>query len=90
MQRAALDACRRATEALLAAEDHRDDAWRSLEKSLGFTWSVVVAANPALALPAFEELERSGSVVAERIARSNRSKARMRRIGSDPTKENRI
>jgi hypothetical protein len=87
IQRAAIDACERATRTLLTADRGRSDDARSLATALAYTWSVAVAANPALGLPAFTGLAANPSPVAQRIVMQNLGKARLRRLGIGPAQQ---
>lgn len=79
--RAALDACRAATEWLIERADHRrsDSGARTLRQALGYCWSVVVAADPDTALPVFLALDTTDPDIAW-IVRENRRKKRLARI----------
>jgi hypothetical protein len=80
--RSALDACARATasiEALPAAERRRPEV-RTLRQALGYCWSVAVAGSPEEGLPAFLALGTSTDPDVVWIDRSNRGKARLRRV----------
>ena len=76
--RAAIDACQRATDLLVAASpaDRRTDGFRTLRKSLGYCWSVAVAADPERGLPVFLALPTDDRDVAW-VVRENRSKKRL-------------
>ncbi|WDG17175.1 HEAT repeat domain-containing protein [Microbacterium sp. Clip185] len=74
----AVRVCARAT-ALLAgrpAAVRRDADVRTLRQALGYGWSVAVAADPAVGLPAFLGLDTSDADVA-RIVAENRKKKRL-------------
>lgn len=73
----------RITGTIQAAEDRRGDPFRTLRKSLGYGWSVVVAARPEAGKPAFERWLMVDDPDLRWVARQNLSKARLRRI--DPT-----
>ncbi len=77
----ALEVCRRATDGLvrLPAQARRSPAARSLRTSLGYCWSVAVAADPAAGLPAFEALDVDDPDVAW-IVTQNRRKKRLARL----------
>ena len=53
---------------------------RTLRQALGYCWSVAVAADPDLALPAFEALEASADPDVRWIVRENLRKARLQRV----------
>lgn len=74
----ALDACRRATRGLVAADAaaRRSPEGRTLRQALGYCWSVAVAADPAAGLPAFEDLDDTDPDVAW-IVRENLKKKRL-------------
>ena len=69
-----------ATTALLADDDRRSDAARTLRKTLGYAWSVVVAFGPAGARDAFEVLLDSDDPDLRWILRENLRKARLERF----------
>ncbi|MFT4108837.1 HEAT repeat domain-containing protein [Propionicimonas sp.] len=75
---AALVACRRATEHLLAvpASARRAPGVRTLRQALGYCWSVAVAATPEAGLAAFAALPTDDPDVAW-IVRENRKKRRL-------------
>ena len=52
---------------------------RTLRQALGYTWSVVVAADPAAGFPALERLCATGDADLRWIARENARKARLAR-----------
>ena len=66
------------TDLLVAASpaDRRTDGFRTLRKSLGYCWSVAVAADPERGLPVFLELPTDDRDVAW-VVRENRSKKRL-------------
>nr|WP_300141179.1 HEAT repeat domain-containing protein [Propionicimonas sp.] len=78
---AALAACRRATEHLLATppERRRDADVRTLRQGLGYCWSVAVAASPEPGLAAFLALGSDDPDVAW-VVRENRKKQRLARL----------
>ena len=57
--------------------DRGDPDVRVLRQTLGYCWSVVVAADPPRGLPAFRRLEAMGDSDMRWIARENRKKKRM-------------
>lgn len=72
----ALDACRFATDALLASQV-RD---RVLRQALGYCWSVAIAGAPDEGLTSFRELEANRDPDAQWIARENVKKARLQKL----------
>lgn len=75
----AVDACRTATDRLLAFDplSRMQPGPRTLRKALGYCWSVAIAADPAL-LPAFTAL--GGDPDVDWIVRENRRKARLKKL----------
>jgi len=78
----ALTACAQATEALVARTDdeRREPAARTLRQTLGYCWSVAVAAAPAKGLPMFRALAASSDPDVSWIVRENSSKARLAKL----------
>lgn len=78
---AALDACATTTAQLAALPDDRRRApdARVLRQALGYCWSVVVAADPGLALDDFLALDTDQPDVAW-IVKENRRKSRLARV----------
>jgi hypothetical protein len=74
--------CRDATEWIVSqpADSRRDADTRTLRQTLGYCWSVAVAADPENALPAFVSLEASDDADVVWIVRENRKKARLRKV----------
>jgi hypothetical protein len=77
-----IELCRRVTDALVAwpPAERSGEAARTLRQALGYCWSVAVAANPSVGLPAFREIENDEHPDAVWIARENRKKARLKRV----------
>ena len=77
----AVEVCRRATASLAArpADDRRRLGVRTLRQSLGYCWSVAVAADPEPGLAAFGALDTTDPDVAW-IARENLEKKRLTRL----------
>jgi hypothetical protein len=67
----------RLTAAVRAAPDSRSGDVRVLRKALGYGWSVAVAANPALGVPAFERWLADSNPDVRWIVRENLGKARL-------------
>lgn len=82
MAAAAIDVCRRCTDALvgLPARRRRDDDTRALRQALGYCWSVAVAADPAAGLGSFLALSESGDADVAWIRRENIRKKRLARL----------
>lgn len=77
----AVEVCARATAHLVArlpAQRH-DSAARTLRQTLGYAWSVAVAADPGPGLLAFEALDTTDPDIAW-IVRENTSKKRLARL----------
>jgi len=74
----AVAACQQATAALLAtpASHRRDAGVRTLRQALGYCWSVAMAGDPVLGLPAFRALDTTDPDLAW-IDRENRKKKRL-------------
>jgi hypothetical protein len=85
--RAALDACAAATASIeaLPPDARRDADVRTLRQALGYGWSVAVAGDPVAGLPAFAALTASSDLDTAWIVRSNRKKARLRRLLDEET-----
>lgn len=81
---AALTACDRATDTLLAvpADHRRDDDVRVLRQALGYCWSVAVAGDPEHGLPRFAELRVRAPDDTDLawVVTSNLGKQRLRRL----------
>jgi hypothetical protein len=73
-------------EALPAAA-RRDPDVRTLRQALGYCWSVAVAGAPDEGLPLFLALGPSADPDVAWIDRSNRGKARLRRLLDVPATE---
>lgn len=83
--RVAIEVCRRTTAHLvrLPTTERRNPAARTLRKSLGYCWSVAVAADPGEGLAAFEALDVSDPDVAW-IVVQNRRKKRLASLLEEP------
>lgn len=66
--------------ARVPAERRRDDSLRTLRQALGYGWSVVVAADPAAALPVFLRLAEEPDADVAWIVRENLKKKRLQRV----------
>ena len=77
----AIEVCRRATAVLIAlpTASRRTAAARTLRQSLGYCWSVAVAADPQPGLAAFGTLDTTDPDLAW-ITRTNRTKKRLARL----------
>ena len=77
----AIEVCRRATAVLIAvpSDSRRSPAARTLRQSLGYCWSVAIAADPRPGLAAFETLDTTDPDL-EWITRTNRTKKRLARL----------
>lgn len=78
----ALKACEVATNSILALSvtERRTPAVRDLRQTLGYCWSVAVAARPAVGMPAFDVLNRLKDADAQWIAAANLTKSRLSRL----------
>jgi hypothetical protein len=76
----ALEVCWEATAVLRASPDRGSEGVRVLRQTLGYCWSVAVAADPAHGLEAFRELEADPDPDVRWIAGTNRTKARLIRL----------
>jgi hypothetical protein len=65
-----------ATATLVSLERPRGEPGRVLGAALGYGWSVVIAAGPALVLPSFEQWAASSDPDVRRLVRENLSKPR--------------
>lgn len=83
---AALDACAAATVSIhmLPSDARRDMGVRTLRQSLGYCWSVAVAADPDAGLPRFAALRGSDDPDVAWIVRENEKKTRLRRLLDRP------
>lgn len=80
--RAGLDACEGGTASLVALSpaERKEPGPRNLRQGLGYGWSVVVAAKPALGMPAFDRLRASVDPDVAWIVAENLKKNRLRRL----------
>ncbi|MEV5411219.1 hypothetical protein AB0K60_20555 [Thermopolyspora sp. NPDC052614] len=78
----AVEVCARVTRALAArsADERRDPGVRALRQALGYCWSVAVAADPVVGLPAFRTLAASTDGDVLWIVRENGKKARLAKL----------
>lgn len=83
--RIAVEVCQRTTDHLtaLSAQDRKAPAARTLRKSLGYCWSVAVAADPGAGLPVFAALDTSDPDLAW-IVTQNRRKKRLSKLLDNP------
>lgn len=81
---AALDACSRATDHLLAVpfDERRHEDVRTLRQGLGYCWSVAIAGSPERGLELWRELEARAAADSDLawIVQENRSKPRLQRL----------
>ena len=82
--RAGLHACDAGTASLVALSpaERAQPGPRNLRQGLGYGWSVVVAANPADGMPAFDRLRASDDPDVVWIVASNLKKNRLKRLVS--------
>lgn len=78
----ALEVCDRATERLsrMSPLVRRNPQVRVLRQTLGYCWSVAVAADPEHGLPRFARLAGSSDPDVRWVDRENRRKARLQRV----------
>jgi hypothetical protein len=74
----------RLTASVRDAGDPRADDVRVLRQALGYGWSVAIAADPAIGLPAFERWREDQNVDIRWIVRENLGKARLIRLIAAP------
>ena len=79
---AALDLLDRITYSMLDAADSRSDGFRVLRQTMGYGWSVAVAALPDPGLARFTRWERSSDPHVQWIVRENLKKDRLKRLRS--------
>ena len=70
----------RLTASVRDAEDPRADDVRVLRQGLGYGWSVAVAADPAIGLPAFERWRDDQDADVRWVVRENLGKARLAKL----------
>ncbi|WP_136193084.1 HEAT repeat domain-containing protein [Actinomyces procaprae] len=82
--RIAIDVCRRTTDHLIALppQDRKAPAARTLRKSLGYCWSVAVAADPGAGLPVFAALDVGDPDVAWIVTQNRRKKRLSKLLGN--------
>jgi hypothetical protein len=73
----------RVTESVGIVSDRRDPSLRVLRQTLGYCWSVLVAALPNGGKPAFERLASSTDPDVRWIVRENLKKNRLRRVDAE-------
>lgn len=79
-QELAVRACERATTWVLRGDlAGPPDGWKTLRQALGYCWSVAIAANPLLGIGPFNVVAANPAGDAQRIVRTNLTKARMQR-----------
>jgi hypothetical protein len=74
----------RLTATVRDAPDRRAPGVRVLRQALGYGWSVAVAADPALGLPAFTSLADDPDPDVRWIVKTNLGKARLAKLISEP------
>ncbi|MBE6482840.1 MAG: HEAT repeat domain-containing protein [Actinomyces ruminicola] len=84
--RIAIEVCQRTTDHLIAlpVQARKTPAARTLRKSLGYCWSVAVAADPGAGLPVFAALDVGDPDVAW-IVTQNRRKKRLSKLLDKPS-----
>jgi hypothetical protein len=78
--RAAIDLVGTVTSNLESLDDRRSDEFRTLRQSLGYCWSVVVAADPDYGKPRMELLASSTDADVRWLLRENLKKNRLIRL----------
>jgi hypothetical protein len=80
--RVGLEACEAGTASLVALSpaERAQPGPRNLRQGLGYGWSVVVAANPAEGMPAFDRLRASDDPDVRWIVSENLKKNRLKRL----------
>jgi hypothetical protein len=68
------------TASILDEKDKKSDDYRVLRKSLGYTWSVVVAAHPELGKPRMEKWIKSEDQDIRWIMKKNLKKNRLNKM----------
>ncbi|GAA0995615.1 hypothetical protein GCM10009555_089980 [Acrocarpospora macrocephala] len=78
----AIEVCSRSTKALAARppDERRSTEVRALRQALGYCWSVAVAADPAIGLPAFQALAASADPDVTWLVRENSKKTRLAKL----------
>jgi hypothetical protein len=72
----------RITASILSANDRKTDEFRALKKSMGYCWSVAVAANPAAGMPLVEHWFSATDKDIRWIMRGNLKKKRLERMNA--------
>lgn len=78
-----LDILDRITRSVASSSDRKNDAFRVLRQALGYCWSVAAAAHPKAARPMLEKWFRSDDPDITWIMKTNLTKARMTKLGSE-------
>lgn len=81
---AAVPVLEAATDLIRDGGGRRDDAHRALRKALGYAWSVLVAADPDAAGPAFTRLTGDPDRDVRWVVRENLRKERLRKAVPSP------
>jgi hypothetical protein len=78
----AVDICRQVTDTLTArpSASRRQPEVRTLRQALGYCWSVAVAANPEVGLPAFRALDSHPDPDVAWLVRENAKKSRLAKL----------
>jgi hypothetical protein len=72
----------RITASISTANDRKTDEFRALKKSMGYCWSVAVAANPAAGMPLVEHWFSATDKDIRWIMRGNLKKKRLERMNA--------
>jgi 3-methyladenine DNA glycosylase AlkC len=72
----------RITASISTANDRKTDEFRALKKSMGYCWSVAVAANPAAGMPLMEHWFSTTDKDIRWVMRENLKKKRLERMNA--------
>jgi hypothetical protein len=79
----ALELLARVSASIEGADDRRQDDFRTLRRTLGYGWSVVIAADPAAGKPALERWVDVEDADIRWVVKRNLGKARLRRLDEE-------
>ena len=80
----------RITASISSSTDRNTDEFKALKKSLGYCWSVVVAANPAVGMPLMEHWFSTADRDIRWIMRENLKKKRLERMNAGWVQHSRL
>lgn len=78
------------TNALMGAEDRREDDYKTFRKGMGYCWSVAVAAYPHEGMPLMERWFSSQDPDVRWVMRENLKKKRLMRLDPDWVSKSRL